>query len=237
MELAALILAVISLALAGIAYWRAGGRRDLETLRAKQKELTDVVLLAIEQAYDESRQTLQQTADSLRLLKQEAIEGLEQQIERATQQLQALERRLEHSLNNARASTLSAAHNAERALRQRVRRIEARGSLLYAKASAVLAQRWAAKGELIRAEQRLDQATALLALARETLRADHAYDEQFETVKRALAEATAAVRAKAQDVRHRIEQVVSETDRLLGALESDETKAANEQHQQLKKAA
>ncbi len=237
MEITALIIAIIALALAGIAYWRAGGQRDLETLRAKQKELTDVVLLAIEQAYEESRQTLRQTADSLRLLKEEAIEGLEQQIERAAQQLQTLERRLEESLNNARASTLSVAHNAERTLRLRVRRLEARGSLLYAKASAVLAQRWAGKGELIRAEQRLDQATALLALARETLRADHAYDEQFEIVKRALAEATTAVRAKAQDVRQRIEHVLTETDKLLGALESDETKAAGERHPELKKAA
>jgi hypothetical protein len=237
MEATALVIAIIALALAGIAYWRAGGQRDLERLRAKQEELTETLLLAIEEAYEASRQTLRQTAESLRLLKDEAIEGLEQPIERAAQQLQALERKLEEGLKSARTSTLSAAHNVERSLRLRVRRIEARGSLLYAKASAVLAQRWAGKGELIRAEQRLDQATALLALARETLRADHAYDEQFEIVKRALAEATTAVRAKAQDIRQRIEQVLAETDKLLNVLESDETKNAGERHEQLKKAA
>jgi len=225
MNEAALIISVASLVLAGVAYWRSGGKRDLELLREKQKELADVLLLAVEEAYEASRQTLRQTAEGLRNLKDEAVEGLEQQIERAQQQLQALERRLEQTAKAARDNTVAAAQKAERALRLRVHRLEARGSLLYAKASAVLAQRWANKGEFLRAEQRLDQATAMLALARETLRADHAYDEQLEVVKHSLAEATTAVRAKAQDVRQRIEHVLAETDKLLGSLESDENKA------------
>jgi cellobiose-specific phosphotransferase system component IIA len=225
METTALVIAVISLVLAGMAYWRAGGQRDLELLRAKQQELTETLLLAIEEAYEASRQTLRQTAEGLRLLKDEAIEGLEQQVERATQQLQELERRLEAAAKAARDTTLAAAQKAERALRVRVHRLEARGSLLYAKGCAVLAIRWARKEEFDRAEKRLDEATALLALARETLRADHAYDAQFDIVKRTLADATTAVREKAQDVRQRIEHVLAETDKLLGSLESDETKA------------
>lgn len=65
-----------------------------------------------------------------------------------------------------------------------------------------------------------------MALARETLRTDHAYDAQFEAVKRALAEATTAVRAKASDARQRIEHGLAETDKILHALESDEQQAA-----------
>lgn len=237
MEIATLILAIIALALAAVAYWRAGGRRDLETLRAKQKELTEALLFVIEEMYEESRQALRQTADGLRQLKSEALEELDQQIDRATQQLWALERRLEEGLKSARQSAMTTAHSIERGLRRRVRRIEARGSLLFAKSAALLAIRWARKEEFDRAEKRLDEATALLALARETLRADHAYDEQLEIVKRSLAEATIAVRQKAQDARQRIERVLAETDKLLGALESDETKAAGEPHEELKKAA
>jgi membrane-associated HD superfamily phosphohydrolase len=225
MEIVMLIIAVVALVLAGTAYWRAGGQRDLETLREKQKELSEVLLLVVEEAYEASRQTLQQTTEGLRTLKAEAIEGLEQEVERATQQLQALERRLADAMKAARDTTAAAAHKAQRALRLRVQRLEARGSLLYAKGCAVLANRWANKGEFLRAEKRLDEATALLALARETLRADHAYDEQFEIVKRSLAEATGAVRAKAQDARQRIDNVLAETNKLLGALELDETKA------------
>jgi membrane-associated HD superfamily phosphohydrolase len=226
METVTLIIAVISLALAGVAYWRAGGRRDLAALHTKQKELTDALLFVIEELYEESRQSLRQTADGFRQLKTEAIEELDQQLDRATHQLQALERRLEEGLKSARDSAMLTAHSIERGLRRRVRRIEARGSLLYAKAAAVLAIRWARKAEFDRAEKRLDEATALLALARETLRADHAYDAQFDIVKRTLAEATTAVREKAQDTRQRIEHVLAETDKLLGALEADETKAA-----------
>ena len=225
MENAAIIIAIIGLILAGMAYWRAGGQRDLEMLREKQTELGEVLLFAIEEAYEASRQSLQQTAEGLRNLKAEAIEGLEQEVERATQQLQALERRLAETTKTARDTTAALAHKAERALRLRVHRLEARGSLLYAKGCAVLANRWANQGEFLRAEKRLDEATALLALARETLRADHAYDEQFETVKHSLAEATGAVRAKAQDARQRIDNVLAETNKLLRALESDETNA------------
>jgi hypothetical protein len=50
----------------------------------------------------------------------------------------------------------------------------------------------------------------------ELLREDH----------RELAEATTAVRAKAQDLQQRIEHALAETDKLLGSLESDETKAS-----------
>lgn len=223
-----LVIAIISLVLALVAYWRSGGKRDLELLRAKQEELAESLLLVVEQAYDASRQTLRQTAEGLRHLKDEAVEGMEHSVERAQQQLQTLERRLEETARAARNSTAAAAQKAERALRVRVHRLEARGSLLYARASVVLANHWANKGEFLRAEQRLDQATALLALARETLRADHAYDEQLEVVKRSLAEATSAVRAKAEDVRQRIDQVLADADRIVGSLEADETRAAEQ---------
>jgi cellobiose-specific phosphotransferase system component IIA len=223
-----LIIAIISLLFASVAYWRSCSKRDLELLRAKQEELTESLLLVVEQAYDASRQTLRQTAEGLHHLKDEAVEGLEQPLERAQQQLQGLERRLEETAKVARDTPVAAAQKAERSLRVRVYRLEARGSLLYAKASGVLAIRWANNGDFARAEQRLDQATALLALARETLRADHAYDEQFEVVKRSLAEATSAVRAKGQDVRQRIDQVLADADKIVGTLEADETKEAEQ---------
>ena len=237
METTAMIIAIVSLVVGGAAYWRAGGQRDVELMRkklsselesllAKQKELSEALLATIEEAYAESRQALHQTSEGLQHLKNEAIEGLEQQIERAAQQLRVLERRLEESLKSAGQTTAATAHRIELALRRRVRRLEARGSLLYAKAAAVLASRYAQKEDFQRAEKRLDEATALLALARETMRADHVHDEQLESVKLLLAEATTAVRAKAQDMRQRMEQVLSATDKLVTVLESDEQQAA-----------
>lgn len=238
MGLAALVIAIIGLVMAVLAWWRAGGKQDVEVaqkrlneeseqLRAVHRELSEVFLFAIEGAYEESRETLQQTAEGMRQLKDEAFEGLGQELERITEQLRALQRRLDEGLKSARETTLATAQAIERSLRRRVHRMQARGSLLYAKGAATLAIRWARKEEFQRAEKRLDEATALLALARETLRADHAYDEQFEDVKRALAEATGAVRGQEQDVPQRIEHVLTETDTLLGALETEERQAAD----------
>ena len=59
----------VSFVLAAIAYWRAGGKQDvenakrelerkIEALRAKQKDLTENVLQRIAQAYERSRQRL-----------------------------------------------------------------------------------------------------------------------------------------------------------------------------------
>jgi len=226
MDILALSIALLSLALAGIAYWRAGGQRDVEHLRAKQKELTDALLFVVEEMYEESRLSLRQTADGLQQLKAEAIREIEQQLDRAIQHLAGLEKHLEDGLKSARTTALTTTHEIERTLRRRVRRLEARGSLLFANAAAALAIRHAHNGELPRAEQRLDEATALLALARETLRSDHAYDDQFTAVKQSLATAINAVRLQAQDIQQRIEHVLAETDQLVGALEADETKAA-----------
>lgn len=226
MEWIALFVAFCSLVIAALAWWRAGGRRDWQQLHAKQKELTETLLFLLEETYEQSRLSLRQTADGLQQLKAEAIDEVNQQLERASEQLSALEQRLEEGLRSVRSTALATAHRIEAALRRRVRRIEARGSLLFAKAAAVLAIRHAKAGELQRAEKRLDEATALLALARETMRADHAYDAQFDIVRRTLADAINAVRARAQDIRQQIEKVLAETDKLVNALESDERAAA-----------
>ncbi len=110
----------------------------------------------------------------------------------------------------------------------RVRRVEARATLLQAKAKATRAVGVAGKRDFLRAEQLLEQATGLLRNARETLGDDHAYDQLLDAVKLALREATTAVRAQAEDVRKKIEQVLADTDRLVSTLESDEAKAAKQ---------
>jgi hypothetical protein len=152
MNEAAILISLASLAVAAVAYWRVGGKRDvevarrkveqeLEVLRAKQQELGDALMIAIEEAYQSSSHTLAQTAEGLRRLKEEAIEGLEQQIEHTAQHLHGLERRLEEGLKSARESTLETAQRIQWEVRRRVHRLDARGSLLYAKAAAVSAIR------------------------------------------------------------------------------------------------
>ncbi|MBI5688394.1 MAG: hypothetical protein HZC54_25255 [Verrucomicrobia bacterium] len=237
MEIAALIIAVVSLALAGVAYWRAGGQRDvesarraiegeLEVLRAKQSEVTEALAEAIAVAYEESRGTLRRTARRLRELKDEAVEGLERQTERALQELAMLEQRLEAGASAARNTALAAARNAEQVVALRVHRLEARVTMLFVKAKVVRAVALAHKKEFGAAERRLEEAADLLRTVRQTLGSDHVHDAGLDAVKNALANATAAVRAEAEDTRRQIERVLAEADSLVGSLESGEPQAA-----------
>jgi len=135
---------------------------------------------------------------------------------------------LEDGAKSAKDATVAAARSVEEGIAMRVRRVEARATLLQAKAKATRAVGVAGKRDFLRAEQLLEQATGLLRNARETLGDDHAYDQLLDAVKLALREATTAVRAQAEDVRKKIEQVLADTDRLVSTLESDEAKAAKQ---------
>jgi len=237
MAIAASIVAVTALALGTVAYWRAGGKRDLEIfrremerefdlLRAKQRELVEGASEALAGAYEGSRRRLERNRERLRALRAETIEGLEQQIDRAAEQLHPLSERLEAAAKALSDSTLTAAHAIERGIARRVRRLEARTMLLAAKVRATRAVRFAEKREFERAERQLVHAADLLRTAYKTLRSDAAYDEGLAAVELALTAARAAVRAKAEDTRRLIEQVVTEADAVVGRLEADEHRSA-----------
>jgi uncharacterized phage infection (PIP) family protein YhgE len=239
MNKAALVISLVSLLLASVAYWRAGGKRDveharleiqreMEVLRAKQKEFAEGVSQSVAAAYERSRERLQVARDHLRQLKDDAVEGLEKQIKLTQEQLEALAQRLEEGAKSAKDATVATAEKVEKAIALRVHRIEARTTLLQAKAKATRAVGAAAKKDFDRAEQLLADATELLRSARETLGDDHAYDQFLDKTKLALRDATTAVRTHAEDVRQKIEQVLTETDRIVTTLESDEDKAAKQ---------
>ena len=239
MATATLVIALISLGLASVAYWRSGGKQDvgtlqsslqheMEVLRAKQKELVDSASQAMTAAYDRSRLRLALARENLRLQKEEAVEGLQKQVNLAQEQLDALAGKLEDTAHAAKDMTVSAARSAEEAIALRVRRIEARATLMLVKAKATRAQSIAADKEFLLADQLLAEATDLLRDARETLGDDHVYDTQLDAIKVSLRKATEAVRTQAEDTRMRIEQVLADTDKIVGTLESDETKAAEQ---------
>ena len=220
MNKAAFVISLTSLVLATTAYWRAGGKQDIQALGR--------VARAIAASYDKSRQRLQIARNHLRQLKEQAVEGLEKQVQLAQEQLETLARRLEEGAKSAKDATVAAARKVEEAIALRVRRIEARATLLQAKAKASRAVSSAAKKDFERADQLLEDATELLQSARETLGDDHAYDQLLDAMKLALREATTAVRAHAEDVRQKIEQVLTDTDRIVSSLESDEDQAAKQ---------
>jgi cellobiose-specific phosphotransferase system component IIA len=171
------IVSLVSLALAAVAYWRAGGRqevdhlrreleRELDALRSKQKELSESIAQRIALAYEASGRRLQLARESLHQLKQEAVEEVQGQVQRAQEQLEALGRRLEEGARSAKDATLTTARNLQEAIALRVRRLEARTTLLRAKAKALRAVVSASKKDFGRTEQYLEEATELLRTAR-----------------------------------------------------------------------
>jgi flagellin-specific chaperone FliS len=229
-----LVLVALSLVLSAVAYWRSGGARDVQKLRAeidalrlKQKELAENITSSLSAAYTRSRERLQAVRENLRRQKAEAVEGMEKQLQLAHDQLEALGHRLEESAGSIKSATFSTAQKIEEAIALRVRRIEARVTLLHAKAKVARAQSAAEKSDFQRADELLADAADLWHSVRETLGDDRTYDPQLDALKRALRDATAAVRARAQDSRSRIDRVLADTDRIVGALESDEARAAS----------
>ena len=233
MNTVTLFLVGLSLVLSAVAYWRSGGAQDLQKLRAefeslrlKQKELAEGIADGLSAAYSRSRERLQVARETLHRQKVEAVEGMEKQLELAQDQLDGLGRRLEEAAGSIKNVAVSTARRIEEAITVRVHRLEARAILLQAKAKVSRARTAAGKNDFQRADELLADATDLFHSARESLGRDHSYDLQLEVMKQALRSATTAVRARAEDTRSRIDRLISDTDRIVGALESDEARAA-----------
>ena len=239
MSAIALVVSVTALAMAGVAYWRSGGqrdvhrfddqlRRDIDGLRAKHAELVDHTTESLAAAYQHSRNRLQGARNRLHGLQESAAEGLDAQLRRAGEQIDALAQRLEQAAVTAKSATVAAARATERGIATRVRRAQAQVMLLEVKAKAALAQRAAADGAFDRADARLTEATDLLSEERAIVPDDIAYLQGLDAIRDTLRQAVLAVRSQAQDTRRRIDQVLVDTDRVVTTLESDERQAGPE---------
>ncbi|HEV2331048.1 MAG TPA: hypothetical protein VGY56_19875 [Verrucomicrobiae bacterium] len=216
-----------------LAYYQFGSRADirriqydLELLRIRHKEFVESVVEAMAVAYEQSRRQLKEVRENLRELQEQAVEGLEKQIKSAREQLDALAQRLEEKAQAAKDVTLKTAQGVERAIGIRVRRFMARASLLRVKAKVTRAGNAARKADFDRADGLLAEAVELLRNVRETLDDDRSYDELLNTVKTALYEATAAVRAHTQNIQPKIEKVLTDADQFVGHLEAEEGQEA-----------
>jgi hypothetical protein len=195
---------------------------DAESLKAKAKEIAEKAQQAIATAYDASRERLNRAGQTLRNTRDEAAQNLEPQLKKAQEQLDALAKRLEESARSAKDTTAAKAREAEQAVARRAKRIEARALLLRVKASTTLAVKAAAKNDFTTAEKLLVDATEYLRQARALLVDDHTYDGDLIATKAALNEATSAVKAHAENARKKIEEAISDTDKVVGSLEVEE---------------
>ncbi len=233
MDKLSLVLALVALIVGGTGYWRSGGKQDVayarqeieeevQVLRAKQRELVENVSAATTAAYKQGRTSMKRAGERLAELRKEAGESLQRQIDTASAQIDKLQQRVTNGMEAMKDTTIAAARDAQVAVTKRIHRMEARVDILRAKRKINDALERADEAKFEKAEQRLEEAVALIKDARQTLGDDHAYESKLDTVAESLREAVVAVKAKAEDVKARIEQVVAESDTLISALEADE---------------
>lgn len=220
-------ISILSLILSLTAYWRAGGREDIDRLRHETGALLVNQRKVVASAFEHSRERLRATQAELNTLKQGLATKLATQVERAQEQLDALSARLEAAALEAKDATAVAAEQSQQAIARRVRRLQARVTLLSAQTEAMRAVDFARDRDFAQAERRLEEATELLQRAREKLGEDAAYDVGLMTAKRSLREATNAIRNHAADAREQLDQVLSDTNKLVESLQSAEAQAAS----------
>lgn len=234
MSAAALLLALLAIAFALVAFWRVSLRQDVEgmqhqlrrelaALRASQGELLEGASRSLRASREAGRLRLAALAQDLKQLQEHAHSDLEGQIGRLWEQLARLSRAMEQAAKTARDTTLAAAQELERALSRRVRILSARVALLEMKGRAVLAAQAEREGDREGAGARLKAAAERLVRAREQLGGEQ--EEALAELRSDLEAASASVEAGAGDVQARIERLVADLDRLVGTLGSEEAAA------------
>ena len=144
---AALAVSAFSIALALIAYWRAGGkqdaerahaeiRADIDSLREKQTEIVQQTRASLDSAYAISHDRLSRLREVLRSEKEGAEAALRAQLDRAEADVNGLVRAVETGARTARDSTIAVAEQTEQVLARRMRAAEGRVALLRAKHKA-----------------------------------------------------------------------------------------------------
>ncbi|MDB4996028.1 MAG: hypothetical protein JWM74_3460 [Myxococcaceae bacterium] len=214
----ALVFSIVSLVLSLAAYWRAGGRRELEVLQVKQRLMAEDLAKWMRKGFEDS---LARTARAQKRLA-ELSQGASQQLREANRVLELelgeLKKEAELGLFHLKTEVSSGGHAAQEALAKRIRRIEGSIQVLVARAEIAAAERLAAANEIVQAEDLLEDAVSKVREVRMRLSEEVGDDPAFEHVIETLHDALRSVRARAVDHRRRIESVLEASDSLLASL-------------------
>jgi hypothetical protein len=217
------VLSVGSILLAAIAYWRSGGREELELLRAKQKLMVDELERRIHGGLEETRTRTLRAEQRLTDLKRDTTANVQQAIDALSRETAQITKETEERLQDLRFEVTVGAQAAEQALARRMRRVEGSLRILAARAEIGAAERLADAGELADAEDLLEDAVAKVREAKMRLADDDDGEERnFDSVISALHEAIVAVRERALDHKREIDSVLSASDSLLASLRARE---------------
>jgi chromosome segregation ATPase len=227
----ALVIACLSLILAAVAYWRAGGRSDIAILRArlseeidqfksKQRALTEELSLRIRSGYEDSLSRIRRAQAQIVEIRKEVSSSVREGMDVLSRQLAQLKSEADAALEKLKTEVSGTAQATQQALARRVKRLEGRVQIYSARSEMTRAERLAAKREFHRAEELLEDAVAKVRETRNRLSDEFEEDPAFAEVIRALQDAITSVRSEAEDYKRQIEHVLSASDSLISSLAS-----------------
>jgi hypothetical protein len=207
----ALCVAGVSLVLSAVAYWRAGGRSDVEALRAE-------LARRIRNGYEDSLARIRRAEQRLAALQESLSAEARQAVDELRAQLAETRQEIEAGLHNLKTGVSTRAEAAQEALHKRVLRLEGRAQLLMARADILRAERLAEKGELLHANELLEEAADKVREVKlrygEAFEGDPIFIEMFLALRAAIR----SVHEEAADHQQQIERALSASDALLASL-------------------
>jgi hypothetical protein len=218
----AVFLSVASMLLAAVAFWRSGGRENLERVQSKQKLVVDELSRRVRRGLEESRGRSVRGQQRLAQLGQEAASNVHHAIDEVTREVAEIQKEAEERLQDLRFDVTAGAQAAEEALAKRMRRVEGSIRVLAARAEIRAAERLADSGAFVNAEDLLEDAVAKVREAKMRLADDDGEEGKFDPVIDALHEAIHAIREQALDHKRQIDSVLAASDSLLVSLRARE---------------
>lgn len=182
-----------------------------------RKMLADDLAARIKKDYDAFMARIARVRISLADTRAGAPEELRERIDRINQELEELEAEARRELGRVQEPT-EGAHRRHEELLRGMRRLEARAQLVEVKSEIVRAQRLASHSEFVAAEELLETSASRMRDIRATLGRGEG-DPAFVEIVTALQDALRAVRNRAENTRRKLQDVLSETDSLLGTFE------------------
>jgi hypothetical protein len=215
----ALVCSVVSLVVATVAFWRAGGRRDVESLLSKQRLVLGDLSARLTSGLETTLTRVGRARQRLSELSKEVSSNLRQALDEAARELAAIERETREALGRLKSGTFAEARAIEEGLSRRVHHVEATIQVIVARAEIGAAERLADRGEFPQAERLLEEAVATIRDAQTRMREELADESQFIPVIAALHDALRMIRARAEDHKREIDSAVLASDALVAALQ------------------
>ncbi|MDB4967778.1 MAG: hypothetical protein JWN44_3467 [Myxococcales bacterium] len=218
----AICVAAASLILSAVAWWRAGGRGEVASLRQDLARHAEALKQRVRIGYEDSLARIRLAEERLARVREETSAEARQSIDALRAHLAQARSEIDASLTRLKGEVSTRTEAAEQAIRARILRMEGHVQLLSARAEMVRAERRAEKRDFIGAIELLEKAIARVNEVKLRLSDRFEDDPQFADVLGALHDAIRSVRAEAADHKRDLERAVLASDVLMRSVAAGE---------------